>query len=262
MIDIHSHILPAFDDGAQTLEDAIAMAQMAHRDGVRCIVATPHNLNWPPDYRKEQVEEGVARLGAELKAKDIPVEILPGVEVYMVPDIFQQMERGRAFTLNGSQYMLVELPLLFYPHYTEEIFFQLQIKGIEPILAHPERNAAIQNDPTILHGLVTRGILGQVTAASLIGVFGSKVRELARNFLEHNLVHIIASDAHTTHHRSPVLSGGVEEAAEIVGHERATAMVTTVPERILSGEQVEVEPPLEYKTRRRWFGSRIFGGAR
>ncbi len=262
MIDIHSHILPAFDDGAQSLEDAIAMAQMAYHDGVRSIVATPHNLNWPPECRKEQVEEGVTRLKAELKARDIPVGIFPGVEVHIVPDILQQMEQGRAFTLNGSQYMLVELPLLFYPHYTEEIFFQLQIKGIAPILAHPERNAAIQDDPVILHRLVTREVLAQVTAASLTGVFGNKVRELARSFLEYNLVHIIASDAHTIHHRSPALSQGVEEAAQVVGQERAKTMVTTIPERILKGEQVEVDSPLEYKPRRRWFGSRIFGGSR
>lgn len=253
MIDCHSHILPGFDDGAQTLEDSIAMAQMAQADGIRQIVATPHNADWREGYQCQTVLDAVSRLQRELTGQGIKVEIVPGVEARIAPDLIKQMEKERAFTLNGSRYLLLELPLSAYPLYTEQVIFELQIKGITPILAHPERNVVIKEDPNLLCTLVERGVLAQLTAASLVGVFGSPVKEMAKLFLEHNLAHIIASDAHTLDRRSPVLSLGVAEAARTIGEERARAMVTTVPELILADQDIGVEPPVRYKPRKRWF---------
>ena len=253
MIDIHSHILPGIDDGAQTLDDSLAMAEVAASDGVRTIVATPHNVGWDASYNRQRIVSLVADLQAELDARRIGIELVPGVEAYIAPDLIEQLRAGRAFTLGGTRYLLLELPLSAYPIYTEQVIFELQVEGIVPILAHPERNAVIQEDPNILFNLVQRGVLSQITAASLTGAFGPLARERALVFLEHNLAHVIASDAHGLSHRTPVLSGGVSEAAKVVGEERARAMVTAVPAAILRDEEIEIEPPREFHPQRRWF---------
>jgi len=253
MIDLHSHILPGFDDGAQTLEDSIAMAEMALADGVRQIVATPHSIGWDVPHDRATVFEKVAQLQRELAARGIGVEILPGIEAHILPDMVRQLDEEQVFTLNGTRYMLIELPLSSYPLYTEQVIFELQIKGIMVILTHPERNAVIQQDINLLFTLVERGALAQVTAASLEGVFGAMVQRVAETMLTHNLVHVIASDAHSLSRRSPVLSRGVAAAAKAIGRERAEAMVTTIPAQILRDEDIDFEPPQRYRPKRRWF---------
>lgn len=255
MIDIHSHILPGLDDGAQDLSESIAMARMAQADGVKEIIATPHNASWTRT-RQEEVFSLVKILQAELEAQGIEVRLVPGVEAYLVPNLARELSTGQAFTLDETRYLLVELPLSAYPVYTEQVIFELQVRGIVPILAHPERNVAFQEDVNLLFPLVERGVLTQLTAASLEGVFGPLAQETARIMLEHNLAHFIASDAHGLTNRTPVLSRGVEEAAKVIGLERARTMVEMKPAALLRDEEITTEPPLKYRPKRRWFWQR------
>ena len=253
MIDLHSHILPGLDDGAPDMQAAIDMARMAFHDGVRCVVATPHNVDGCRTGTREEVDAAAAELQEALEARGIQLRIVPGVEARIGPDMAQQLDSRRAFPIGQTRYLLLELPLVGYPAYTEQAIFELQLRGLIPILAHPERNAALQEKPELLPMLVERGCLGQLTAASLVGAFGSEVQRESEALLRHNLVHIVASDAHTVSLRSPVLSGAVEVAARIVGKERARAMVTTIPQAILEDGEVQVEPPLGRRVRgRRW----------
>jgi protein-tyrosine phosphatase len=136
----------------------------------------------------------------------------------------------------------------------EQTIFELQVAGFVPIIAHPERYTEVIKDPSLIHTLVERGVLTQVTAASLTGAFGREVQETAQMFLAHGLTHVIASDAHGTGPRSPMLSEAVAVAAELVGEDRALAMATETPARILADERVDVAPlePLQQRKRRRW----------
>ena len=154
---------------------------------------------------------------------------------------------------DNSRYVLVELGFSSYPLYTEQVLFELQVHGFVPILAHPERYHAVQEDPNLLGGLVEKGVLCQLTAASLMGEWGSRARETAFTLLEHSMAHLIASDAHSPSRRPPVLSPAVREAGRRVGEERAQAMVTTVPGSILEDREMAIEPPVPFKPRRRWF---------
>ncbi|MGQ9625556.1 MAG: tyrosine-protein phosphatase [Anaerolineae bacterium] len=255
MIDIHSHILPGLDDGAQDLAESIAMARMAQADGVKEIIATPHNANWMGS-RREEVLSLAKDLQAELEAKGIDVRIVPGVEVYLVPELARQLATGQAFTLDETRYLLLELPLSAYPVYTEQVIFELQVRGIVPVLAHPERNVAFQENVNLLFPLVERGALAQLTAASLEGIFGPLAQETARIMLEHKLAHFIASDAHGLINRTPVLSKGVEEAAKVIGPEGARAMVEGRPAALLRDEEITTEPPVKYVPKHRWFWQR------
>lgn len=251
MIDLHCHILPNVDDGARGLEDSLAMAYIAAADGVRTIVATPHN----GDIAGGQDEAAwhLEALRGHLSTAGIDLQLVLGAENFLEPNIVDLVAQGRAWTIGSGPYILVELPLVDYPIFTEQAVFQLQVQGYVPIIVHPERNGAFQRDEELLAGLVEKGALAQITAASLLGDFGGRTRAVAESMVRRNMVHIIASDAHSpTGHRSPALSPGVEAAARLIGAERAREMVTTVPEMVLAGRRLEPEAPLPALRRRSW----------
>lgn len=247
MIDLHCHILPGLDDGAQTLEESLEMARVAAGDGIHTIAATPHADLWGTNPDQEDLEDRVARLQEALEAQSIPVRIVPGLENHLTPELLS----GQVVPLNRTGFVLVELPFEEYPHYVEEALFQLQLKGYTPILAHPERNAILRSSHDVLRGLVERGILAQLTAASLLGVFGKKTREASEAFLLQGLVQVLATDSHSpTGGRRPLLGEALAVAARLIGPEPAQALVTSTPERILRGEPVEVETPVAARPRR------------
>ncbi|TAK33908.1 MAG: hypothetical protein EPO21_11320 [Chloroflexota bacterium] len=253
MIDLHTHILPGLDDGAETLEDSIRMAQVAAEDGITRLVATPHGAEWGGGASREDLATRVAELRAVLAVRGVNVTVHPGLEIYLDPDLPAQLESGSIFPLNDTRYLLVELPLQSYPRYVDQVFFDLQLRGYHPILAHPERNNGIQKDHRLLEQLVERGVLAQVTAGSLLGAWGSMVKKTAQVFVERRLVHIIASDAHTYEGaRAPRLSAAVRMAAKLIGEDSALAMVERTPERILAGEEVSPEPILQARGHKSW----------
>jgi len=252
MIDIHVHILPCLDDGPQTMDESVAMASAAVSDQVTCLVATPHGGVWGVELSQTLVENGVEELRKILQEKGIQLSVLPGIEVYVGPAIIDQIRAGTVFPLNRSRYMLIELPLHSYPSYTDQIIFQLQVNGFVPVLAHPERYRAVQNDIGVLCRMVERGVISQVTAGSIIGDFGRTVQRTAEIMLEHNLVHVIASDAHSSDIRAPLLSKAVERAAAMVGQGAALDMVTTVPEAIINNQSPHLPEPLPVKQKKRW----------
>jgi protein-tyrosine phosphatase len=245
LIDLHAHILPALDDGARDLDEALAMAQVAVRDGITVMAATVHGVERGPGLRRAECAERIAQFQAELDERGIPLRIALGVETWLSPDLPEQIRAEQAFGLGGQRYLLIELPTHQFPLYTEQIFFEVQLAGLQPIIAHPERNTAIQNNLDLLARLVEKGALGQVTVASLVGSFGPRARAAAEAMLRRNLVHFIATDTHGPEgHRAPLLSAGREAAARLVGTARATAMVEEIPAAILAGETVQVPEPV------------------
>jgi len=251
MIDLHSHILAGLDDGAGDLSESLEIARAAQGDGISTMVATPH-VTWPNMMPPKNITDSVEALRCALAKSDIRLEVLPGAELPLEPVLPQELKAGRALTVNGGPYVLVELPLWSFSNYTERTIFDLQVAGYYPILAHPERCAAIQRDPSLLRSLVQRGALAQVTAESILGGFGQPVRALAEMFLKQNLVHIIATDAHSMANRPPHLRSAVERAAKMIGRAPAEAMVTTVPAAIVQGQAISMPEPQETKPRKRW----------
>jgi len=148
-------------------------------------------------------------------------------------------------TVNDQgRYLMVEFTFQGIPHQGEEVLFQLLTKGIIPIISHPERNMEIGQRPKRYYEMVRMGCLGQVTAMSLTGGFGSGVRRTAETLLSKRLIHIIASDAHSTDGRPPILSAGVRAAEKIVGKEEARKMVTEYPQALLEGKRPKIQEPL------------------
>ena len=145
---------------------------------------------------------------------------------------------------DGKKYLFLEFPFQGIPYQAEEIIFQIMTRGIIPIITHPERNLEIGQRPQRYYEMIRMGCLGQVTAMSLTGEFGSRVRQIAERLLKNRLIHFIASDAHSTDGRPPILSEGVRAAEKIVGKEEAQKMVTQYPQAILEGRKPDVPEPI------------------
>jgi protein-tyrosine phosphatase len=245
MIDLHVHLLPDWDDGAATLDEARAMAEVARRDGITKIAVTPHIFRIT---RHDGDWAGLADRMARFKeaAGGFPCEIYPGAEVFIRPDIAGSLRRYN-LTINGSDYFFIEFAAEALVPGAKEFLFSLMLEGFIPIISHPERNAEFQARPRLLYEMVKMNCLAQVTARSILGGFGPEAKRAAEVFLKHNLAHIIASDAHDHEHRPPRLSRAVEEAAKITGKAKAEAMVTEIPQAILDnreiGEWGEAENP-------------------
>ena len=241
MVDLHCHVLPGIDDGAESLEQSLEFCRAALEDGVSVLVATPHQKPGHFDTTPEAIREKAEDLRRALREAAIPVEIVEGAEVYLSADLVASLREGKVCTLgNTGRYLLLELPYQQMPLRVEETVFQLKVAGVTPVLAHPERIAYFTADPDRLEKLVRLGCLSQITADALLGGFGEKTRDLSRRLLERGLVHVISSDAHDAIHRPPVLSRARDAAAEVVGTERARQMVSDVPLSLCRG--VDWEP--------------------
>jgi len=255
VIDLHCHILPGVDDGSRSLEESLSMARTAVEDGIHTIVATAHTLNGVYVNPAKEIALRVNALKKVLARRQIQLNLFAATEVHACPHMVERIKDGDAGTINRSgKYVLLELPSQTIPGGIKDEIFSLKLKGITPIIAHPERNASIRNDPEILYDLVTMGALSQVTAMSVTGGFGVEVRQSTETLLKRRLCHVIASDAHSADTRPPVLSPAVHEAAEILGsYDEAKRMVTHVPAAILSGKRPDIPEPMPARKRHRFW---------
>ncbi len=243
MIDLHCHILAGLDDGARDMEESMEMAEKAEEDGIHTIVATPHTLNGVYFTETDRTRREAGLLQDALDARKIAIKVLPGAEVRLNPFMGEVIEGPFACTLNGTGcYLLLEFPATGLPPGAENEIFALRLKGITPIIAHPERNLAIQGDPHLVERFIEMGALCQVTAMSITGEFGSSAENAAIEMLEAGLVHVIASDAHSADDRPPRLYEAVDAAAEVLGSWRqAEKMVTINPDAILNGRPLPAD---------------------
>ena len=173
------------------------------------------------------------------------LKILPGADVHFTADVLHRCKRKEILTVNDNgKYLMIEFAFQGIPYQAEEVLFHLIAAGIVPIITHPERNLEIGQRPQRYYEMIRMGCLGQVTAMSLTGEFGSGVRRIAKKLLSKRLLHIIASDAHSIDRRPPILSAAVGVAEKMVGKEEAYKMVTEYPQAVLDGKKPNVPEPL------------------
>ena len=249
MIDLHCHILPNLDDGPNSLDESLRMAAVAAKDGIKAVVATPHTLNGVYANEADTVVRAAAALRQALSREGTPLALYPGSDVHLCAGMAGKAGQGEFCTINDAgKYFLLELPGQTVPPAVKNEIFGLKLKGITPVITHPERNAAIQHDPDLLAELIALGALSQVTAMSVEGAFGEFIEHVCADLLRRRLVHVIATDAHSAGDRPPVLSRAVDRAGDILrDYDEAGAMVTTVPGAILEGRTVDVPEPLRLK---------------
>jgi protein-tyrosine phosphatase len=242
VIDLHTHILPGVDDGARTIDEARMLARKAAAEGITAMAATPHvRLDYPT--HPEDVEAGVEALRADFAEQYVPVDVLHGAEVAL--DILWEIDRSDLERLTLAQtgrYLLLEFPYRGWPHALLAAVRQLRGRGVTPILAHPERNPAVQDQPTALDPLVEAGALVQLTAASFDAALDKASEHAAQTLLELGLAHCIASDAHGPHIPR---EGSLASAAEAVGDPPLARFLTEeAPAAIVAGERLPSAPPI------------------
>ncbi|WHH57521.1 CpsB/CapC family capsule biosynthesis tyrosine phosphatase [Petroclostridium sp. X23] len=246
-VDIHCHILPGIDDGAKDMDHAVEMCRIAEEEGIKEIIATPHFIEGDLHNDKVVVQEKVKELMGVLEELHINVGIHPGNEVFITPNLVQLVKDGHVSSLNHTKYILVEFPMMSIPDYAQDIFYDLQIEGYTPIIAHPERNMIVAEKPDKLFEFISRGALAQVNSTSISGIFGKKVKETALFLLKHNMVHFMATDAHTARGRSPKMNRALNVIQTQLGAKTADMLMYN-NRSLLNGEDITVLEPLKGKT--------------
>lgn len=253
MIDLHCHILPGVDDGAQTLEDSLAMAEKAISQGITHILCTPHHNNGKYKNPKQSVIPRVAQLQEELDQRQLPLTVLEGQEVRITGDLLEDMSRDEIlFTDLEDTYILIEFPTMDIPAYTEQLFFELRGLGKIPVIVHPERNAKFREDPNRLIPFLDMGVLAQLTAPSYVGTFGKSIQKTAKQMVKHNMVQMVASDAHGVNKRNFYLKEAYEGIGRDFGQEKVLAM-QQVAKDLLNGDAVQSEKYMVINKKFRFF---------
>lgn len=225
MIDLHSHILPGVDDGAQTLEDSLEMARKAISQGITHLMCTPHHNNGKYNNPADKIIRDVAALQNELDQRGLDLTLLEGQEVRLTEYLLTAIKREEIlFTDLDNTYLLIEFPTNEIPIYAEQVFYHLLSQGHVPVIVHPERNAVFREEPNRLVSFLEMGTLTQLTAPSIVGIFGSEIQKTARLMLEHQMLYMVASDAHNLRHRTFLMKEAYEEIQKIGGIEMVAAM--------------------------------------
>jgi protein-tyrosine phosphatase len=236
MIDLHSHFLPGVDDGARDLATALEMARMAVADGVTIQACTPHILPGLYHNTGPEIRLATRALQRHLDDADISLTLVAGADVHIAPDLVEGLRSGRVLSIADTRYVLVEPPHHVAPLRLADSFFSLLLAGYVPILTHPERLSWIASHYASIEKLFQSGVLMQLTAGALLGVFGRAPRYWAERMLDEGRAHILASDAHSVGRRRPNLGAGFEAAAQRVGEEEASLLVLGRPRMILANE--------------------------
>jgi protein-tyrosine phosphatase len=236
MVDIHCHIIPEVDDGASSWDVAVEMCEMAVADGIEHIVATPH-ADFQFSYNREHLAARLERLQQLTGGKP---RFSLGCDFHLsydnLEDAFAHPQR---YTIGDTGYLLVEFSDYSIPHQISGALLRLLEMNITPVTTHPERNQLLQRDLKRVFGWIDDGCLVQITANSLTGFWGEQARRSARALLDQQAVHVVATDAHDSRHRVPILSAARNVVAQWYGQELARALVDVNPRAIVSGEKVQ-----------------------
>lgn len=237
-IDIHSHILPGMDDGAENLEISFRMLEIASRSQISHIILTPHNKPARRNASPEQIAMCVGKMQEAADEKKIGIKLYAGSELYYRDGLAGELERGEAMTLAGSHYVLVEFSPVAEYDYMRNAVYSLQMNGFWPILAHVERYRNMAIKPDRVGELFKMGCYIQANAGSIMGRYGFGAKRMTRKLLKQRLLHFVATDAHDCDRRAPELSGCAAYLAEKYGGEYAGELLRENPLRVLSDRYI------------------------
>lgn len=236
IIDIHNHILPGVDDGSKTIEESIKLIKHLKKNGIYDIVLTSHYIKGTKYEFNTLVRNNILK---ELKQalNDNEINLYLGNEVYLGDEIIDLYQKHEISTINGSKYMLVELPLSSYSRSFPNILCELDNYGIVPIIAHPERYRFIQKNRNRINELLEFNCMLQINVDSLVGKYGSKAKKTAKWLLKNNLVQFVGTDIHHIEH-SRHLKKAYKKLKKIVGEKKFKELTYYNPRNVLENKIV------------------------
>ncbi len=250
MIDLHCHILPGVDDGAASLQESLSMAEQAIAQGITHLLCTPHHNNGRYENEKSSVIAAVHHLQNALDERNLPLTLLEGQEVRVTGELITAIEKDHLlFTDITDTYLLLEFPTQDVPAFSESLFFELRTLGKVPVIVHPERNAIFREDPNRLIPFLEMGCLAQLTAPSIVGIFGKQIQKTAHEMVTHNLVQMVASDAHGISKRRFYLKEAYEIIEQEWGKEKVLQM-QQVARDLVNGDEVSYPSYTEVKKKK------------
>ncbi len=250
MIDLHCHILPGVDDGAASLQESLSMAEQAIAQGITHLLCTPHHNNGRYENNKKSIIEAVHHLQNALDERNLPLTLLEGQEVRVTGELITAIEKDHLlFTDITDTYLLLEFPTQDVPAFSESLFFELRTLGKVPVIVHPERNAIFREDPNRLIPFLEMGCLAQLTAPSIVGIFGKQIQKTAHEMVTHNLVQMVASDAHGISKRRFYLKEAYEIIEQEWGKEKVLQM-QQVARDLINGDEVSYPSYTEVKKKK------------
>lgn len=251
MIDIHSHLLPGIDDGAQTIEESIVLAKQAVLEGVKHVILTPHHYNHQFINHKYDVIQASEDLQAIYDKEGIALTVYPAQEIRiketLLDDILYQDDY---LSLDeGGKYYLIEMPTKTIPDYALNMVKEMVQNGITPVIAHPERNHVFAKDFKVLRRFIEAGCLGQLTSHSYIGAYGDTLRQISQDMIRQNLVHVIASDAHHITKRPIKMKDAYVQLEKDFDSETVMYFKQNAKD-IINGDEIQARVP----KRKKWLG--------
>ncbi len=239
MVDIHSHILPEVDDGARSWEMAIHMCHMAAQDGIEHMVATPHandQFAYDRNWLRGLLNELRQRMGGKL-------ELSLGCDFHFSYENLESLAKDpHQYTIEDTPYLLIELSDFSIPPAVTDQIEDLLVRGIVPIVTHPERNILLARRPERVLEWTQLGCAVQVTASAMTGRWGDKAKKTAQWLLEREAVHVLATDAHSVEGRPPVLSAARDAVSRVYGAAVAKALTEDNPRAVVSGAALPYFP--------------------
>ncbi|MDO4556645.1 MAG: hypothetical protein Q4B70_16135 [Lachnospiraceae bacterium] len=256
MIDIHTHIIPEVDDGSDSLDDSLMMAELAVESGVHTLVATPHcnMIGTFENYYSPEWQNNFNNLERYLKENQIALRLVRGMEIFATDDVADKIEDELLLPLGDTRYYLIEFPFGADPFWMGDILDSVLNLDKIPVIAHPERYYCIQDEPMILYEWMQQGCLSQLNKGSVFGRFGRHAQKAAEILLDNRLVTCMASDAHTPYQRTTFMGDIRDYLKEEFGEKYANLLLLVNPQRILEDRLIsndELERPED--SRRFWF---------
>lgn len=255
IIDLHSHLIPNVDDGAQTIEQSLELARQAVSEGVEHMVLTPHHRNGAYLNRKNDVIRYTRNLQEQYEQAGINLKVYPSQEIRLTEHFLDDLYNGELLSLDApGKYYLIEFPSDRVPSNAKQVLQELIVDGITPVIAHPERNHELANNLYRLYELIDMGCLSQITTSSYSGYYGDKLVENSKQIIQNNLAHILASDVHHIKHRPMNMEAAfdrleVDFGAELVEYFKSNTR------NIFNGDPVKAKTPIKpKKPRKKWFG--------
>ena len=237
-VDMHCHILPGVDDGAKDPKQTYEMLKMAYDEGIRVIVATPHHHPVRGMASKAELGREFRKTKELARQIDENFHVVPGMEVYFIQEVLDQLENNELKAIGKSHYLLVEFSPEAEATYIKGSLQQIQMRGYYPILAHVERYRCMVDNPENVDDLVDMGVTIQVNAGSIVGDGGKKIRKFVIGLMEEGLVHIVGTDAHSTKSRAPKMKKCAMQVEKLFGKDYMWEIFQENGMRILQDKKI------------------------
>ncbi|WP_429970340.1 tyrosine-protein phosphatase [Fructilactobacillus sp. Tb1] len=254
MIDIHCHILPGVDDGSPDMETSLKLAKEAEKQGITAALVTPHHMDGEYTNHLVDVEKETEEFQKQIDANGINFKVFPGQEVHITGDLLKAIDNDDIlFADPYNRYLMLELPHSGVPEYTENMLFELNARGITPVIVHPERNHGFQKDHDLLYKFVSQGAATQLTASSYVGVFGPEVEKFTEEIIAANLGTTFGSDAHNFKGRRYRMKDAYAKLAKQFGVKMASKYEYNA-KAILNGDDIDQGDIKPIKKKKKFLG--------